>query len=255
MARFRSRPSRKGPLPFRYVFLLTLVFFIFSTAAGLWIINKGIEPTLMTVAETETKRIATLVIQNAINKDVKKDLNVNELFVVDTNADGTVTTIDFNAQYIQTVLAETTDKIQMNLKEASEGNVDTLDLPEGETIAKSKQGEGIVYSIPLGQATNNALIGNLGPRVPVRFYVVGEVQTDVKETIQQYGINNALIEIAVEIVVNVEVVIPFSTQTATVKNTIPIAIKAVQGQVPSYYNGSGAGSPPALDVPDGASGR
>ncbi|MDQ0857549.1 hypothetical protein QFZ72_001028 [Bacillus sp. V2I10] len=54
---------------------------------------------------------------------------------------------------------------------------------------------------------------------------------------------------------NVEVVIPFSTQTATVRNTIPIAIKAVQGQVPSYYNGGGGSSPPAIDVPEGSSGR
>jgi sporulation protein YunB len=255
LARFRKRPQKKGPLPFRYVFLLSLVFFIFSTAACLWIVNKGIEPTLMTVAETETKRIATLVIQNAINKDIKEDVDVDEMFVVDTDEKGNVTTIDFNAKFVRSVLAKTTDKIQTNLREASKGNIDALELPEGEHISKDEQGEGIIYSIPLGQATNNALIGNLGPRVPVRFYVVGEVQTDVKETIQQYGINNALIEIAVEIEVNVEVVIPFSTQTATVRNTIPIAIKAVQGQVPSYYNGGGGSAPPALDVPEGSSGR
>ncbi|MEK3807297.1 sporulation protein YunB [Bacillus sp. FSL H8-0547] len=255
MARFRSRPHKKGPLPFRYVFLLSLVFFILSTAAGLWIVNKGIEPTLMTVAETETKRIATLVIQNAINKDIKEDVDAEEMFVVDTDEKGNVTTIDFNAKFVRSVLAKTTDKIQANLREASKGNIDALELPEGELLTKDKQGEGIIYSIPLGQATNNALIGNLGPKVPVRFYVVGEVQTDVKETIQQYGINNALIEIAVEIEVNVEVVIPFSTRTATVRNNIPIAIKAVQGQVPSYYNGGGGSSPPALDVPVESSGN
>jgi len=245
----RRRVPKKRPLPFRYVFLLTFVFFIFSTAGGLWIINKGIEPTLISVAETETKRIATLVINNAINKQINDEVDVNKLIVVEKDENGKVSTVDFNAQMVNSVQAQITQKVQRNLREAEKGNIDVLDIPE---ISVEKEGEpedeGIIYYIPLGQATNNALLGNLGPRVPVRFYVIGNVVSDVKKSILEYGINNALIEISVHVKVSVQVVIPFATSTTTVENTIPIAYKALQGDVPDFYNGNGD-SNPSIDIP------
>ncbi|MDQ0162060.1 sporulation protein YunB [Bacillus alveayuensis] len=249
MLKKRRRLPKRGPLPFRYVFLLTFVFFIFSTAGGLWIINKGIEPTLVSVAETETKRIATLVINNAINKQINDEVDVNKLIVVETDENGKVTTIDFNAQMVNSILAKITQKVQRNLREAEKGNIDVLDIPDIEVETEGEpEEEGIIYYIPLGQATNNALLGNLGPRVPVRFYVIGNVVSDVKKSIEPYGINNALIEISVHVTVNVQVVIPFATSTTTVENTIPIAFRAVQGDVPQFYNGNG-NSNPSIDLP------
>lgn len=244
----RRVPKRK-PLPFRYVFLLSFVFFIFSTAGGLWIINKGIEPTLISVAETETKRIATLVINNAINKQINDEVDVNKLIVVEKDENGKVSTVDFNAQMVNSIQAQITQKVQRNLREAEKGNIDVLDIPD---IKVEKEGvpeeEGIIYYIPLGQATNNALLGNLGPRIPVRFYVIGNVVSDVKKSIFEYGINNALIEISVHIKVSVQVVIPFATSTTTVENTIPIAYKALQGEVPDFYNGDGELTP-SIELP------
>ncbi|MCG3057053.1 hypothetical protein KZ287_33340, partial [Escherichia coli] len=70
---------KKGPIPFRYVVLLTIVFFLLSTGAGIWLINRGIEPTLMKYAEAQTKEIATLVINKAVNKQVVDQLDVNDI--------------------------------------------------------------------------------------------------------------------------------------------------------------------------------
>ena len=61
MVKLRRKLTRKGPLPFRYVLLLTFLFFMLSTGVGLWLINREIEPTLMKYAEAQTKEIATLV--------------------------------------------------------------------------------------------------------------------------------------------------------------------------------------------------
>ncbi|MGX1725054.1 sporulation protein YunB, partial [Bacillus haynesii] len=44
MRRIRGPLSKRGPLPFRYVMLLSFVFFIFSTAISLLIINSSIKP-------------------------------------------------------------------------------------------------------------------------------------------------------------------------------------------------------------------
>lgn len=69
-----------------------------------------------------------------------------------------------------------------------------------------------------------------------------------KKTIQPFGINNALVEIAVHIEVNVQVVIPFATKPATVSTDIPIAMRIIQGEVPNFYN-NGGNSDPSFEIP------
>lgn len=220
-----------------------------STAVSLWIINKGIEPTLMRIAEKETKRIANLVINSAINQQITEDdLDVKDLITVQQDTYGNISSIDFNGAVVSRILAKTTNRVQKNLKAASQGKLHELEVPDIEIETNGLKNDGIIYYIPIGQATNNALLGNLGPRVPVRFYVIGDVISDVKKTIQPFGINNALVEIAVHIEVNVQVVIPFATKPATVSTDIPIAMRIIQGEVPNFYN-NGGNSDPSFEIP------
>jgi sporulation protein YunB len=244
-----GRLPKRGPLPFRYLFLLTFVFFILSTTVSLWIINKGIEPTLMRIAEKETKRIANLVINSAINQQITEDdVNVKDLITVQQDEYGKISSIDFNAAVVNRVLAKTANRVQKNLKAAAQGNLRELEVPDVEIETNGLKNEGIIYYIPLGQATNNALLGNLGPRIPVRFYMIGDVVSDVKKSIEPFGINNAFIEITVHIEVNVQVVIPFATKPATVSTNIPIAMYVLPGEVPNFYN-SGGNTNPSFEIP------
>ena len=38
--------------------------------------------------------------------------------------------------------------------------------------AMEEQG-GVVFFVPIGQATDIPLLGNLGPKIPIRFHVIG----------------------------------------------------------------------------------
>jgi sporulation protein YunB len=249
LAKFRGHLPRRGPLPFRYVFLLTFVFFILSTVVSLWVINKGIEPTLMDIAEKETKRIASLVINSAISQQItENDIDVADLITVQQDEYGKISSIDFNAAVVQRVLAKTQNRVQKNLKAATQGKLKELEYPDVEIETGESKEQGIIYYIPLGQATNNTLLGNLGPKIPVRFYVIGDVASDVKEKIEQFGINNALVTIFVHIEVNVQVVIPFATKTTTVSTDIPIAMRIIQGEVPNFYN-NGGNAEPSFEIP------
>ena len=249
MPRFSARPRllRRGPLPFRYVFLLTFVFFMFSTALSLWIVNKSIEPVLMEIAETETKRIANLVINNAIEQQfLKENQEINDLVVVQKDANGKIASVDFNTAVINRILAKTDDYVMESLKAATEGRIERLVLPEVE----SGKGEsrGIIYYIPFGQVTNNSLLGNLGPRIPVQFQVIGNVASEVTKEIKPFGINSALIEVDIHVSVDIQVVIPFASKVATVTTDIPIAMHVLPGEVPQFYN-NGGNVGPSLHVP------
>ncbi|MDQ0215158.1 sporulation protein YunB [Oikeobacillus pervagus] len=251
MRKFRRYRPRKGPLPFRYVLIITFMIFVFSTIASLWIINEGIKPTLVTYAETQTKAIAAKVISKAVNKKVANAIDINDIIETVPSGDGKGTTVTkFNTEIINRVLGETTTLVQLNLKEAERGNLQALELLSDVEIENKKmeKSEGIVYSVPLGQATNNALLGNLGPRVPIRFNAIGNVRSDVKSNVKPYGINNAFVEVSIRVQVNVQIIVPFATKMTTVEQDIPVAMGIIEGGVPQFYNG-GSNQAPTLTVP------
>ncbi len=248
MRRLRGRFPRKGPLPFRYVFLLTFVFFTFSTATGLWLVNKGLKPTLTDYAESQTRKIATLVISNAINKKIANEMNLDK--IIEETDGKKSSSVKFNAEIVNRVKAETTTLVQKNIKEAERGNLTELELLTDIDIeTEKKDEEGIVYYVPLGQATNNALLGNLGPRIPIRFTPIGDVRSDVKASIKDFGINNAVIQVYIHITVNVQIIIPFATSVTTITEDIPVAIYVMEGDVPQFYNNGGGGTVPSIEIP------
>ncbi|MBS4178546.1 sporulation protein YunB [Lederbergia citrea] len=244
MAVFRARNIRRGPLPFRYVLLLSFVFFIFSTAAGLWIVNKGIKPTLIDYAESQTKKIAPLVINKAIKEVLPNVKDIREVTEIVPNGVGG-TSVQFKTDIINETASELSRAIQQNLKKAESGNLQALEAETDVEIdyEKSNLGEGIVYSFPLGQATHNALLGNLGPRIPIRFTAIGSVQTNAKPKVEQYPINNVFITVEIQIEVTVQIIIPFGTKQAVVQQDVPIALGYYPGNVPQFYNGNGKTSP------------
>ncbi|MFC4323521.1 sporulation protein YunB [Litchfieldia salsa] len=251
MPKFRGRGiPRKGPLPFRYVFLLTFVFFMFSTAVGLVIVNKGIEPTLIKYAQNETSRIATVVIKNAITKQMTEEsLSDEDIILTQTDSDGKITSVTFNSKLINEILAKTTNNVDKYLKFVNKGDVAALDLPEVD-LQTDEKSPGFIYEIPLGQATNNAILGNLGPKIPIRFHMIGDVMTDYSSKISDHGINNTYIEVLVHIEVRIQVIIPFATEEVIVPTNVPIAGPIfIPGEVPLYYNDGGDGSAPSIELP------
>lgn len=251
----RSRPrTRKGPLPFRYVLLLSFIIFVVLTVQGLWIIEKGIRPTLVQIATTEARVIATKAINDAVSKKISTDLNQDELFIIQYDADGMVTSVQPNTQIYNRVVSEATGRVQRHLKAIERGeSFDVTFDAESEDDLLSPSDGGIIYSIPLGQATNNSLLAQLGPQIPVRFSAIGDVKTDMNLQVENIGINNTKITLAFDMIVDAKIVIPFATNTEAVKTTIPIGVMTTSGKVPDVYSEGGMIIP--SDTPTSGSGQ
>ena len=65
--------------------------------------------------------------------------------------------------------------------------------------------------------------------------LIGDVITDVDTNLKSYGINNALVNIDVNVTVSIKVILPFKSNTISTTTNIPIAMKLIQGEVPNYY--------------------
>ncbi|SDZ60182.1 sporulation protein YunB [Evansella caseinilytica] len=249
----RPRKKRRGPLPFRHVFLISLLIFCFLTVQGLIIIEKGIRPTLVNIAKTETQRIGTLAINDAISKKILEELGLEDLIVYERDAAGKVTYVDLNAVIYNRVLRETVKRVQDYLNAIERGEIRDYSLPtdvdverDGATFSE----DGIIHMIPLGQATKNSLLAHLGPRVPVRLSAIGDVKADFDYELETTGINNTWISVSIHIEVDVKIVIPFATDTEVVKTSIPVAMAWVPGDVPNFYS-TGSSVAPGVVLPEG----
>ncbi len=233
---------RKGSLSFQQVVLITAVFFIFSTFFSIWLINKGLKPTLIQYAESQTKKLASLVINDAL-----KDEKIEESDNLSIKGNNFV----FNTDQMVKKQQKIVNIVQQNIMEMEKGNISEAALLTDVQLDKEKTAkqEGIVYSIPVGQATNNALLGNIGPEVPVKFNIVGSVKSDLKTKMENVGINYVVVKAYVELTVDIQIIIPFATEVTTVKQDILIAMAGFEGDVPQFYNGSQNGSVPSVELP------
>ncbi|KIL43697.1 sporulation protein YunB [Jeotgalibacillus campisalis] len=239
-----------GPLPLRYVWFISIVLFIGFTLLALWTINVGIKPTLMNYAESQTKKIGALVISKAVNREIANIMDINEIIEnVPTDSAEMVTT-QFNTEIINRVQAETTQLVQEHLRAIERGDTSVLRSLTDLDLEVEDSGdmEGIVYTVPLGQATNNVLLGNLGPEVPIRFHAVGDVTSNITSNIREFGINNAFVEVNIHLIVNVQIIVPFATRVTTIEQDIPVAMGLIRGKVPEIYN-VGEGMSPSMEVP------
>ena len=191
-------------------------------------INKKISPSLTHYASLEIRKISNLIITKSIKTTSFEKLNIEELFVITRNEKNEIITVDINTIILNKIILESTINIQENLKQLEQGKINNNN---------EENKNGVILKIPLGQIYNNFLLNNIGPKIPVKLKILGDMETKVNTNIKNYGINNALIEITLDITVKEKVILPINTEEIIVTQKVPIAMKILEGSVPSYYSG------------------
>lgn len=212
-------------------------------------INKKVTPILINYAEVEIKRFSNLVINRVTSEVINENLNLDDLLIITKDSTNEIKTIDFNPIVVNKLLTIITNDVQKNLKSIVNGRIDKVDIIDDSFIDYNldKLRQGIIFEIPSGVIFSNSLLSNLGPKIPVKFNLVGEVISHVNTKITNYGINNAMMEVSVNIELNEQVILPFISKKVMYNVNIPIAIKLIQGVVPNYYlNGINNNSPNLL---------
>ena len=200
-------------------------------------INKRIMPTLMNYAISDSKKLALTIMENSVDDNIIKIISEEDIFMVSKNKDEEITDISFNPVVINKVLNETTKVVNNNLKRIEKGDISNITYINKEDYNIKKLKNGVIAELPIGIATNNSLLSNIGPKIPVKISMSGNVISNVFTKTRNYGINSLMVEVYAHIEVNETVMIPFYKKEVKVQNNIPIAIKIVQGKIPEYYNG------------------
>lgn len=200
-------------------------------------ISLKVNPVLLDYAQMEARKIASIIINDAVNQKITNDIDIEELFIITRDTNNEVKTIDFNPIIVNQILTETTILVQSNLRYLEQGKVDMLNLTNNALIDynQDKLKQGIIYEIPSGVIFGNSFLANIGPKIPVKFSLVGDIVGYINTNVTDYGINNALIEVNIVLELSEQVILPFVSEKITIDTTIPVALKLIQGSVPNYY--------------------
>lgn len=221
------------------MFLIILILVGICTFIFLNFLNNKITPVLLENAELEINKFSTIIINKAISQVLEDKINVDEIFQTVQNESGVIQTIDFNPIIVNQILNIATTVVQNNLKLLEEGELDAIgiyDMDFPENRIKDLQ-RGIILRMPIGIFTNNTILSNLGPEIPIKLHYIGDVNSNITTKITQYGINNAMVEVGVRLEMTAQIILPFVTEKKSLECDIPIAIKIIQGSVPNYYGG------------------
>ena len=131
---------------------------------------------------------------------------------LDKDSDGSVTAITSNMAHINTLSTDILNSV----------------------IASTDNGV-INVSIPFGNLTGLNLMLNKGPDVNVQIIMLTSSRVDFRNEVVSCGINQAKYQLVLEVTIDIDVLIPWGTESATTVTEVIVADTVIVGKVPNTY--------------------
>jgi len=197
-------------------------------------LNKILLPVFLEYGEYQCGNILTKIINVSVEENVTEQLKTK--MVVQNKENNS---LDFNVDVLNSLMYNVLNRSQQIFSCLEKGVLDKEILKKIDVnVSEEKIKRGIVYEVPISMAFNNALIGNLGINIPVKYKLIGEVRGQIISSVKEYGINNALLEISLKIVANTKVLVPMKSIDKKSETSVPMFVTIIQGEIPDYYLGT-----------------
>lgn len=219
------------------VFALLLILIIIF---GIIIFNyysKTLRPVIFKYALIEAKKFSNLVINDATARAITDKANPDEIFKITKDKNEDIQSVDFNTIKINEYLTNATKRIQNDMENLEKGNIYKINSIDELTKKYNKKSlkKGIIVMVSSGYAFKNPLISNLGPKIPVKVTLTGDVISYFSVKVEDYGINSSIIRVYVNFKVSENIILPFYDKTVNMDAKIPVAMKIITGKIPQYY--------------------
>lgn len=203
------------------LFMLLLIFVIIC--CGFWIVELILRHTLVSLAESQAKWMATEAVHQAIIEEIGGETRYEDLIHIEKDKNNNIIFMQANIIKINRL----TSGVAMNVQR------------QFEELKTEK------FDIPLGQLTDSMLLASYGPHVSFRLLPVGTVEVTPEDSFEQAGINQTRHKIYLNVDSSVKVVIPFIGSMVDVSMKVPIADAVIVGDVPDtfvdFYGGGAQG--------------
>lgn len=157
--------------------------------------------------------LMTLCVNDTINRTLSgRDYGYDYFVTIDRDESGAVTAIKANMARINALSSE----LLSDIVEAADRGVLSL-------------------SIPIGNILGSSLLLGKGPDIPVDITLLTSSRVDFKNELSAAGINQTKHEMKLDVVVDIDVVLPWRTVSTQVVTEILIAETVIVGEVPQTY--------------------
>ena len=202
---FAGRPRRSRGIS---ILFLLVALLLFLAAASLYL--KDVSTA---IAVSDASDAVTVSINNAI-ADIMRDGDYSADYFVtfEKSETGEITAISSNMARINALSAKILDRIV--------GATDTHML---------------TVNIPVGNLTGVSLLMGRGPKVPVKIITMTSSRVEFNNSIVTAGINQTKHQINLEVIVDIDILVPWGTESTQVITEVLIADTIVVGRVPDTY--------------------
>ena len=219
------------------ILLIILIISFITSIIMILSTGKNLEKVIVSYSTKEVERIANVILNDVVS--LEDDFFDKEFYNIIKDEEGNISLIDFDTKITNDILKNINDKALKKLTQLEKGNSEYLELSDSlKGTRLTYLDNGIVCDIPLGVLLNNSLIVNFTTSIPIKFSFIGTVSSNMFTNVKEYGFNNALIEIGIEVTIKEQITMPHSTKNIPVTTKINLATQVIQGKVPLYYNGN-----------------
>lgn len=102
-------------------------------------------------------------------------------------------------------------------------------------VMESAENGTLEVGIPLGNLLGINLLSGKGPDINVDIVMLTSSRADYKSIIQSAGINQSEYKLVLEITIDIDVLVPWSIESATTVNEVIVADTVIVGKVPETY--------------------
>lgn len=213
---FRRRVHRAAPVSqsapqrrIRVALLMTAAVFV------LLVISSAIYLRSISakIASADAKDVMTEKINDAILASLREgDYDGDDFVSFEKSASGDVTAISSNMTRINELSANVLDKLIGSTRENS-----------------------VIIHIPLGNLTGASLLMGRGPKIPVKIMILSSTKVEFGNNVVTAGINQTKHQITLSVTVDMEILVPWGTETGQVSSDVLIADTVIVGRVPETY--------------------
>jgi len=222
MKRFKkSKSSKKNRI-------VLLIFFVFITNIFLFnLFGNSLSVNISKMTRVKIEEISKYY----MNRVIKKYLNIDSSSYIKLNfVNNNIVGVDIDNNKSNKLLKSVIDDLEKMVRDIENGKIN--DYSNLEFIYGDKC---LILLVPLGTSFNNSLLYDIGPKIPVKVSFLENVDAYLDVSVEEYGINNALIKLFININMEQIIEMPIDKDRTVINYRFLIASKLVNGIVPSIY--------------------
>ena len=165
------------------------------------------------MAVSDATDIVTKTVNDSINEVIGKGVYGFDYFItLEKDGEGNVTAISSDMTHINTLSTEILN-----------------------SVIKSTDNGIIKINIPAGNLSGLNLLLNKGPDIQVDIIMLTSSRVDFRNEMVSCGINQAKYQLVLEVTVDIDILVPWGTESATTVTEVIVADTVIVGKVPNTY--------------------